>query len=152
MTDPEPDDAEEGIGELERFLNNSPVLDRVVEVNQTVEAQGGGRVVVTSVELWTSLIVVQATIVGSDQSRRLPRSDADVAERQRRFDFTRFLGDDLGNTYDTVGGGGGGGGDAAMMVEHYTYSFRGPVDPAASTLFYRPIGSATDCELQIRIA
>jgi hypothetical protein len=150
VPDHDPHDAETGIEAIEQYLSRSPVLERVIEVNETVEAQGGGRVVVTSVELWTTLIVVHHAVVGSEGMRH-PPSEADAAETQRRFEYTRNLRDNLGNTYGIAGGGGGGGGDTAMRFEQYQTTFRGPIDPGATSLVFRPANSARDCEIEIGI-
>ena len=125
-------------GDIEAYLAAAPVLQRVVEVNATVAARLGGRLVVTSAELWTTLIVVHYTIVGSDTSRRMPKGEEEADAFVARMQETRFLHDDLGNAYEMVGGGGGGGGDPALTIEMHQVTYRGPVAADANSLTFHP--------------
>lgn len=150
MTDGGGDD-DLGIGDIEAYLAESPVLQRVVAVNASVPARRGGRLVVTSVELWTTMIVVHFTIVGSDSSRRMPQREDEAAASIARMQETRFLGDDLGNTYEMVGGGGGGGGDPARIIEIHQITYRGPVAGNASSLAFYPEQAASRDPVIIRL-
>ncbi len=127
-----------------------PVLRRVLEVNQAVAAPGGGRVVVTSVELWSSHIVVHAAVVGGGPHPE-PTAILDVAARRRHFEYTRVLHDDLGNTYGLERGEVGDVDPGRPFDVHHAI-FRGPVSPSASLLVFRPNHAADEVEIEIPLA
>lgn len=111
----------------------APRLSRVVSVNRTLPARAGGRIVVSSVELWSSIIVFNVAVASSDFGQR-----PDHAETVARAQYTMVLRDDLGNTYQQAAAGGGGGGDPAMQFTVYQAIYHGPVHPDASSLIFRP--------------
>lgn len=110
-----------------------PRLNGVVSVNRTLPARAGGRVVVSSVELWSSIIVFNVAVASSDFGQR-----PDHAETVARAQYAMVLRDDLGNTYQQAAAGGGGGGDPAMQFTVYQAIYHGPVHPDASSLIFRP--------------
>lgn len=126
-------------------FRDPPRLVRVVTVNQTLPARGGGRVIVAAVELWSSLIVFNVNVAGSEG--RL----ADVDDVGAQYRFSSVLRDDLGNTYQRAGGGGGGGGDPVMQFTYNSAAFHGPVHPDASALLFRPTETEKPEELRIPI-
>ena len=84
---------------IEQFLEEVPVLERVIPIAHTVYIDGGGRTVVCSLELWSNGVVIR---------------DADVAqgrpEAQLDSPLNYFqVSDDLGTEYQMRGSGSGGG-------------------------------------------
>ena len=106
--------------DIEQWLGAPLELVRVVEVGVEVRNTDGGRTVVTSVEVWNTMLVVRWTVV-SPAALRHP------GDRAPRLWECR---DDVGNQYQLRGGGGGGG----ERHWHGTAEFSA-VDPKATKLF-----------------
>jgi hypothetical protein len=145
---------ESDFGEIEAYLDGAPVLLRVVEVNITAPARKGGRLVVSSAEIWTTLIVIHYATVGSEALQWHggdPNGD-EFAAWQSAQQRALQVSDDLGTTYPMVSGGGGGGGDPALPILQYQRTYRGPIDPRAGVLVFWPAESAASDPIEIRLA
>lgn len=141
-------------GEIEAYLDGSPVLLRVVGANVTVPARRGGRLVVSCVEIWTTLIVIHYATVGSEalQWQAGEPDRPEFAAWQTAQHRAAQLSDDRGTTYPMVTGGGGGGGDPAMSIAQYQLTYRGPIDKRAGAVLFWPVESAASDPIEIRLA
>jgi hypothetical protein len=141
------------IGEIEAYLAGAPVLRRVIEANITRPARMGGRVIITCVEIWTTLIVIHYATVGSEamQWQGGDPESADFATWQVAQQRAHQLIDDLGKAYPMASGGGGGGGDPALPIVQYQMSYKGPLDERAESLLFWPVESAASEPVRIRL-
>lgn len=85
--------------EIEAWLGDALELRRVVVVGSEVRNSDGGRTIVSSVELWNTMMVVRWTVVAPDRLRH------SVANEEPRVWQCQ---DDVGTAYQLIGGGGGG--------------------------------------------
>lgn len=128
--DPDPF-SDDDFARLEQFANSRiPILDRVIAVGESVKRPSGLTVVLTSVELWSTLITVNTarTLPQKSMGPRTPPSPAELA------DALDSLTDDLGHTYGLRSAASGGG----TTLDHSSTHFAGPVDPTAKVLTFRP--------------
>ena len=103
--------------DLEQWLGEVPTLHGVLPVRAERRARGGGRLVVTSVELWGDRAKWNV-------AQFPPPAPAGAGEPLPKFAMT----DDAGTRYQLAGGGAGG--DGRWWTEYVTFS---PVPPAHAT-------------------
>jgi hypothetical protein len=135
---PSDDEIEAGIEALSQSTQ-IPTFIRMVPIGQTIPGFRGARLVLTSVEIWSSLIVVHSASVGADISINPDGDPEDTAARMARMsqDFMMPIRDDRGNEYPRVGGVGGGGGDPANAAVWSIASFSGSLAPDATKLYWQ---------------
>ena len=92
-----------GTDDVQDYLNRIPNLERVVVPPGVVEAQaeGGGRRIITSVELWSRFFVIRTADIAVDPKRRpdvsdwLAQGQVGGAEADYRFLGGLIAGDEL---------------------------------------------------------
>ncbi|HEV7755012.1 MAG TPA: hypothetical protein VGO94_04055 [Mycobacteriales bacterium] len=104
--------------DLERWLGEVPTLHEVLPVQTERPARGGGRLVVTSLELWGDRAKWNV-------AQFPPPAPPAAGEPLPKFALT----DDAGTEYHVAGGGAGG--DGRWWTEYVTFS---PVPPAHATV------------------
>lgn len=87
-------------GEIEAWLGEPLELRRVVPVASEVRNGDGGRTVVSSIELWNTMMIVRWTVIAPEHLRHPMGQGPPQLWRCE---------DDQGTNYRLIGGGGGGG-------------------------------------------
>lgn len=104
------------IEDIERYLEGVPTFDRVVPVGVQLPGKGGGRVVLTSVELWSHGIIVRHASVAATIWMGAGPDDPTP------FDWQ--VTDDSGNDYQMGAGGSGGGEQMQTGYQTFTPALR----------------------------
>jgi hypothetical protein len=112
----------------------SQQLRHVIPVGAERNTSDGGRIVVTSVEVWSHEVIVHWTEICTEISTRRPWS-GDSPDPYESVSLT----DDVGTAYVRAGGGGGG----SLYTQQMNVRFLGTPPATASTLWLalsRPAG------------
>ena len=129
MSEPSSDD-------IDDRYSAGPTLGRVISVGPTVTVVGGGRTVITSVELWSDRVVVHSC-----------RLAPDAGYGGRRW-LEWALADDAGNRYRLIHLTSGKG----ELVRTETGQYQPHVADAARRLLLTVPGRATDADVVIDLA
>jgi hypothetical protein len=122
--------ADDDFAELTAYLASAaPELLRVVPVAMTLSGEDGGRLIITSAEIWTGMIVIHVATIGAPLPSAAPGR-------------LSSLEDDRGNTYALLGASSGAGSDGARTLGSERWSYVGPVAEDASALIFRPARAA----------
>lgn len=112
--------------DIKAIVFASQVLRHVIPVGVDRNTSDGGRIVVTSVEVWSHEVIVQWTEICTEISTRRPWA-GDSPDPFESVSLT----DDVGTPYARAGGGGGGG----PYTQQMNVRFLGTPPDAASALF-----------------
>jgi len=117
-----------------------PELRRVIPVGHEFVRADGSSMVATSVDLWSTQVVVHVVVLVDDAEAAVPDHEARVAGGRVLRPGGVQLRDDVGTVYTSLGGGGGG--HPQMIFSHQP--FDPPVPVAATTLWLRDPVSQTE--------
>lgn len=90
-----------GADEVEEWLRGIPSLVRVIPVGLELQMTGGGRTIVTSVEIWSTLVLVRLAYIAQDVK---PAAQVDLSALA-----APEMDDNAGTKYTLLGAGWSGG-------------------------------------------